>query len=166
MNKETLGSKDEVREEFQKRTDEIKALEKELDIATQDHKTVVQTLHDWQPVGTRDGSEEVKTLIGRAKESAATEFHETDTHLDTAQDHGKEYQTEAEEHSEAVEQYRNKLSEANAAVAARETKGELDHAKTAAEQDAEFLRAQTQEQQRQQEESDRIQEALRAQIRD
>lgn len=166
MSKETLGSKDEVRGEFQKRTDEMKALEKELDIATSDHKIVSQTLHDWQPIGTRDGSNEVKGLLGQAKESAVTEFHEKDAHLDTAQDHGKEYQTEVKDHSDAVENHRDKLSEASAAVVTRETKGELDHAKTAAEQDAEFLRTQAQEQQRQQEESDRIQETLRSQIRD
>ena len=132
-------ARQEVTEKVSESHDEMTEKGDQLEDNTVDVETARRTLERLEQGGTVEGTEEVEQSIEGAENVSLEEFEGSDDELEDMHEENQEIEREYHERSESSGRDTELISEAITEVKSENARGELEEAKSAAEDDGEFL---------------------------
>lgn len=152
----------QIEGKIEKKKDEMKEKEVILDNDASDIETIRRTLSELHSEGPREDVEQVERHIETAEDVTEQDFNKEDESLEKIQAEGKEFEGEIEGRKESSEADVGKIEDASAEFKTREAKQEFEKVKAAALEGIDFLEGQEKRASNAREESEAIQEKLRA----
>lgn len=155
-------SRREVTEKTDQQRDTMREMEDTLETIVGDIETIRQTLDSLEGGGTTEGADSVEGHIQEADNVTVEAFGREDEGLERTQAESQEYGGELQEHGDAADSDRQRISDAERSLRTDDAAGALRETLDAAQEDVEFLKEQFERNSNDHKESEQIQQELQS----